>query len=226
MPVSRTGRRAASAPVTEVAIGSATRIAASFAVAAVMLLAGCRTLPPQPVLGPGADAPWAAQRAGLEKLDRFGLTGRVAVAANGEGFSANLRYERQPERTDLALDGPMGIGGVRVAIAGDDLRIETSSGKQLDGAAAREELEQRLGFALPLAELRWWVLGIPAPGDAQLDEDSGSGEIRGFTQNGWRVSIDSRAPGLGFALPRRLTAERATAEIPARMKLLVEQWRP
>lgn len=224
--MSRTGRRAASVPVKKAAIGNATRIAASFAAAAVMLLAGCRTLPPQPVLGPGADAPWSAQRAGLERLDRFGLTGRVAVAANGEGFSANLRYERQPERTDLALDGPMGIGGVRVAIAGDDLRIETSSGKQLDGAAAREELEQRLGFALPLAELRWWVLGIPAPGDAQLDEDSDSGEIRGFTQNGWRVSIDSRAPGLGFALPRRLTAERATTEIPARMKLLVEQWRP
>lgn len=206
---------------------AATRIVALAAAATLALLGGCRTLPPQSVPGPGSDAPWPAQRAGLEKLDRFGLTGRVAVAANGEGFSANLRYERQPERADLALDGPLGIGGVRVAIAGDDLRIETSSGKQLDGAAAREELEQRLGFALPLAELRWWVLGIPAPGDAQVDEDSGSGEIRGFTQNGWRVKIDSRAPGLGFALPRRLTAERADAELAgARMKLLVEKWLP
>lgn len=196
-------------------------------VAAMALLSGCRTIPPQPVLGPGADAPWATQRAGLEKLDRFGLTGRVAVAANGQGFSANLRYERQPERADLALDGPMGIGGVRVAIAGDDLRIETSSGKQLGGVAAREELEQRLGFALPLTELRWWLLGIPAPGDAQIDEDAGSGEIRGFTQNGWRVSIEARAPGLGFALPRRLTAERSDVDVAAaRMKLLVEQWRP
>src|SRR5688572_25545237 len=149
--------------------------------ATLALLAGCRTIPPQPVPipGPGADAPWPAQRAGLEKLDRFGLSGRVAVAANGQGFSANLRYERQSDRTDLALDGPMGLGGVRVAIEGDDLRIETSSGKQLDGVAARAELEQRLGFALPLAELRWWLLGIPAPGDVLLEEDAGSGEIRG-----------------------------------------------
>jgi outer membrane lipoprotein LolB len=225
--VFRAGRRAATAPI---ATGAATtgiaRMAAAVAVA-MTLLAGCRTLPPQPVIGPGPDAPWAEQRAGLEKLDRFGLTGRVAVAANGEGFSANLRYEQQPAGTNLALDGPMGIGGVRVAMTGGDLRIETSSGKQLDGAAAREELEQRLGFALPLAELRWWLLGIPAPGDAQVDEDAGSGEIRGFMQNGWRVSIDSRAPGLGFALPRRLTAERAAADLAgARMKLLVEQWRP
>jgi outer membrane lipoprotein LolB len=194
---------------------------------ALTLLSGCRTIPPQPLPGPGADAPWAEQRAGLERLDRFGLSGRVAVAANGQGFSASLRYEQQPERSDLALDGPMGLGGVRVAVAGDDVRIETSSGKQLDGMAAREELEQRLGFALPLAELRWWLLGIPAPGDALLEEDAGSGEIRGFTQNGWRVSIQSRAPGLGFALPQRLTAEIARADAEgARMKLLVERWLP
>ena len=60
-----------------------------------------------------------------------------------------------------------------------------------------------------------------------LNEDAGSGEIRGFTQNGWRVSIDSRAPGLGFALPQRLTAEEREAEREgARLKLLVERWQP
>ena len=85
-------------------------------------------------------------------------------------------------------------------------RIATSRGEQLDGGAARAELEQRLGFALPLAELRWWLLGIPAPGEASVDADAASGEIRGFLQNGWHVSINSRAPALGFALPQRLTA--------------------
>jgi outer membrane lipoprotein LolB len=75
---------------------------------------------------------------------------------------------------------------------------------------------------LPLAELRWWLLGIPAPGDAELNQDAASGEIHGFVQSGWRVVINSRAPDLGFALPRRLTAEREGA----RMKLLVETWRP
>lgn len=198
----------------------------------VAVLAGCRTIAPPPPIGPGADAPWSAQRAGLGKLDRFGLTGRVAVAANGQGFTANLRYQQQPERSDLALDGPMGLGGVRVAIEGEDVRIETSSGKQLDGAAAREELERRLGFALPFTELRWWLLGIPAPGEAEINEDAGSGEIRGFTQSGWRVNIDSRAPGLGFALPQRLTVERTGVESTgveregARLKLLVERWQP
>lgn len=188
--------------------------------AALGLFAGCRTVPPGAVLGPGADAPWPEQRAALERLERYNLNGRVAVAANGQGFSASLRYQQLPRGSNLALDGPLGIGGLRVILDGEDLEVETSRGEKLDGDAARAALELRLGFALPLAELRWWLLGIPAPGEAIVNQDGGSGEIRDFTQSGWRVSINTRAAGLGFSLPQRLTAERDGA----RLKLLVERW--
>jgi outer membrane lipoprotein LolB len=188
--------------------------------AALLLASGCRTLPTGAPVGPGADAPWPEQRAALEKLDRYALNGRVAVAANGQGFSASLRYQQRASHSNLALDGPLGIGGLRVEIEGEDIEIATSRGEKLDGQAARDELERRLGFQLPLDELRWWLLGIPAPGEASVNQDSGSGEIRDFSQGGWRVSINSRAPGLGFSMPQRLTAEREGA----RLKLFVQGW--
>lgn len=189
-------------------------------VAALLLASGCRTLPPGAPVGPGADAPWPEQRAALEKLDRYALNGRVAVAANGQGFSASLRYQQRASHSNLALDGPLGIGGLRVEIEGEDIQIATSRGEKLDGQAARDELERRLGFQLPLDELRWWLLGIPAPGEASVNQDGGSGEIRDFNQSGWHVSINTRAPGLGFSMPQRLTAEREGA----RLKLFVTNW--
>ena len=85
---------------------------------------------------------------------------------SGQGFSASLRYQQSLGSSNLALDGPLGIGGLRVELDGEDISIATSRGEKLDGEAARAELERRLGFALPLAELRWWLLGIPAPGEA------------------------------------------------------------
>ena len=188
--------------------------------ALALLTAGCRTLPPSAQVGPGADAPWPEQRAALQKVERYGLNGRVAVAAQGQGFSASLRYQQQSRHSNLALDGPLGIGGLRVEIEGDDIAIATSRGDKLDGQAARDELERRLGFELPLGQLRWWLLGIPAPGEASVNQDGGTGEIRDFTQNGWHISINTRAAGLGFSLPQRLTAERESA----RLKLFVEKW--
>ena len=67
---------------------------------ALLALAGCRTRPSHAtsaIVGPGADAPWQLQREALQTLDRYALDGRTAVAANGQGFSANLRYQQQPE---------------------------------------------------------------------------------------------------------------------------------
>lgn len=204
--------------------GTAPRVALPLVILAALsaVLGGCRTVPVARDVGPGADAPWPEQLARLERLDRFALSGRVAVAARGEGFSANLRYQQQPGISEMALDGPMGIGGMRLRLVGEELSVNTSRGQALDGVAARAEIEERLGFPLPLAELRWWLLGIPAPGEAALVQDEASGEIRGFEQHGWQVSVDTRAPALGFALPRRLTAQRDGA----RLRLAVDRWQP
>jgi outer membrane lipoprotein LolB len=200
------------------------RGARTFALVAVLaIVSACRTVPPPApvIVGPGADAPWPEQRAALAKLDRYNLNGRVAVAANGQGFTASLRYEQLPAKSHLALDGPLGIGGLRVALQGDDLRIETSRGEKLDGDAARAELERRLGFPLPLDEMRWWLLGVPAPGgEATARYDIATNEMTRFVQHEWSVTIEKRMPALGFALPMRLTAEREGA----RMKLVVERW--
>lgn len=188
------------------------------------LLAGCRTVPPPApaVTGPGADAPWPEQYAALATVENYRLTGRVAVAANGQGFSASLRYRQQPQRADLSLDGPMGIGGMRMEFDERELSVTNSRGETLGGAAARAEIENRLGFELPLAELRWWLLGVPSPAAPARKNQHDGGPIADFLQNGWHVSITARAPGLGFSLPRRLTVEREGA----RMKMLVESWNP
>lgn len=193
------------------------------AVLVALTLFGCRTVPrPAVIPGPGADAPWPVQRAALDRLERYELHGKVAVAANGQGFTASLRYQQQLARADLALDGPLGIGGMRIALDEHTLAVTNSRGEALDGEAARGEIERKLGFELPLEELRWWLLGLPAPGQSDVDATPDSGEIRGFVQNGWHVAINTRAPALGFSLPQRLTAERGGA----RLKLFVERWQP
>ena len=190
-----------------------------------LALAGCKTAPaPAPMIGPGADAPWPDQVAALEKLDHYTLAGRVAVAAADQGFSGSLRYAQQAARSDLAIDGPLGMGGLRAVLDGSAVNITTARGENFDGNAAREELERRLGFALPLEHLRWWLLGIPVPGEtlAQPPQADLTAQTAGFDQLGWRVTVNSRAPAMGFSLPQRLTIEREGA----RLKLIVDRWQP
>ncbi|HXY97584.1 MAG TPA: lipoprotein insertase outer membrane protein LolB, partial [Steroidobacteraceae bacterium] len=116
------------------------------AAAALVALAGCRTVP---VSAPAAP-PWDTRRPELQARAHFEFKGRVAVAAGTQGFNARLRWAQDGGRAQVALEGPLGAGAVHIDAAGSDLDIVTASGTRLASDAARAELNARLGFEPPL----------------------------------------------------------------------------
>jgi len=194
---------------------SALRLAAAAALAA---LAGCRALPPLP---PGI--PWEERRPQLQARVHFELRGRVAVAAGAEGFNANLHWIQDGARSQLTLEGPLGVGAAQVTARGDDLELTTARGEQTDSAAAHAQLVARLGFDPPLAALRYWVLGVPDPATPATESlDSGRQRLSSLTQQGWQVDYNGYASANGQALPARLTLRRDAV----RVRLLVDEWQP
>ena len=183
----------------------------------VALLAGCTVAPRQP---PPVEAPWEARRSELQARDTFELRGRVAVVAGEEGFNARLRWEQAGAQSSVALDGPLGVGGVRVTADDQTFSIITSRGEQLNSEAARAELATRLGFEPPLSSLRYWILGVPDPAypaEEILDDQQRLTTLR---QDGWQIDYERYAAAQGQWLPSRLTLTRGDV----RVRLLVDAW--
>ncbi len=185
------------------------------AAAALLALAGCRTVPVP------AAAPWDTRRPALQGREHFELKGRVAVAAGSQGFNARLRWAQEGSRAQVALEGPLGTGAVHIDAEGSDLDIVTASGARLTSDAARAELSARLGFDPPLASLRYWILGVPDPA-SPADEtlDPARQRLTRLEQDGWRIDYGSYVAVGSEWLPARLTLERADV----RVKLLVDDW--
>ena len=187
------------------------------ALLALMLLAGCRTLTHP--LPPGA--PYAERRAQLQALPHFSLKGRVALSANGNGFNANLRWAQDRTRSQLALEGPLGVGGLQITADGESLQMVTSHGDRIADQAAHAELIARLGFDVPIASLRYWVLGVPDPASAADESvDAVQQRLTGLSQDGWQVTYAAYTNAAGEVLPSRLTLERESV----RVRLFVEDW--
>lgn len=185
---------------------------------AVSMLAGCKSLPVAPP--PSASEPWEVRRAALQARNDFDLNGRIAVAAAQEGFNAKLRWEQKGPLSQLALDGPLGVGGVRITSDGKSLTVVNSRGEQLDSEAARREIEAKLGFEPPFASLRYWVLGVPdpsTPANEQLDE---SKRLASLSQDGWQVDYGGYTDVRGQALPSKVTLKRENV----RVRLVVDGW--
>jgi outer membrane lipoprotein LolB len=180
------------------------------------LLAGCPSVPRKPP----TLIPWPERRAQLQTLENYALQGRVAVAAGSEGFSARLRWQQQGARTSLALDGPLGVGGVRIVADGTALNVTNSQGTALDSEAARAELRMRLGFDPPLASLRYWVLGVPDPAMPATENLDAQQRLASLSQDGWDIQYTDYVNSAGAWLPRRLSIQREGV----RVRLFVDDW--
>lgn len=187
------------------------------ALVAAGYLSGCKTLRP---VAPAPSEPWEVRRQALQQRDRFDLSGRIAVAAAQEGFNAKLRWKQQGARSNLALDGPLGVGGVRITAEGGTLNVINAHGDPLDNDAARREITARLGFEPPLQSLRFWVQGVPDPAhpaDEVLDDSQRLATLR---QDGWQIDYSKYTTVAGQWLPSLITLKRADV----RVRLLVDGW--
>ena len=183
---------------------------------AAAALAGCRTAPVQP---PSAQS-WDVRRPQLQARDRFELKGRVAVASGAEGFNARLRWVQDGARSQVALQGPLGAGGMQVTADGPRLSIITSHGERLDSDAARTELTARLGFEPPLDSLRYWILGVPDPARPATEALDTQQRLESLRQSGWQIDYGGYMAVGREWLPARMTLQRASV----RVRLIVDGW--
>ncbi len=180
------------------------------------LLAGCATLAP-----PAAEDDWPARREALQALDAWVLDGRVAVAAGEDGFSGGLRWAQRSDGSEIRISGPMG-GSLIWIHEGDNNVVAIGEQPPLAEGEADRMLERLLGTGkgLPVAEMRYWVVGVPAPGvpaDEMLSDDR---RLASLAQSGWQVRYDRYENVGALLLPSRM--EMTTEGL--RLRVIVSGW--
>ena len=189
---------------------------------AAAVLAGCKTAPPQQNVLPGQAVAqnWDARRSQLQNRQSFELKGRVAVAAGNDGFNARLLWRQSGSRSNVALDGPLGAGGVQITNDGGSLSVTTAHGDRLDSEAAKAELKTRLGFEPPLGSLRYWILGVPDPAQPYKEVLDDQQHLASVEQSGWTVDYGAYMAVGSESLPSKVTLQREGV----RVRLIVDGW--
>jgi outer membrane lipoprotein LolB len=181
-----------------------------------LLLAACASLPTRPPLGPDQ------QRDFLQELAAFSFTGRVAV--EGQGSNPYIDWQQRRNIAKVRLAGPVGMGGIRVEYSPERLRLETGSAVKRDGEA-EQLLRTELGFVPPFDSLRYWVLGLPAPGSPVVMSADTDGQVQQMEQLGWVITyrrhVDVKTAAGSLKLPALLTASRGELGL----RLVIDRWR-
>jgi len=191
------------------------------ALAAGSLLGGCAA-PSRVGEGPAVDP--AGRRAALEALDTWEARGRIALKAPGASGQGSFAWLQTGDRTVLRIAGPFGTGAYEIHWTPARLTVLSARGEvahDYNGPdAARRFLAEQLGWSLPVANARYWLLGLAGPATVAAETRDNGGLLAALVQDGWDVTYDEYRPEGGFDLPRKLVLTGAEG----RIRLVIDRW--
>ncbi len=188
------------------------------AAGAALALAGCASTPPS------ANAPAGAA---LQTAATHAYHGRFAVQYNDrlgrqQNVYGNFDWLEHGDDVSLELRSPLGQTLAVVKSTPQTATLELPNRQPQYATDVGELMQSTLGFSLPLAGLRYWLLPTPAPATpAQMVRDpADTTHVKQIRQDGWTIDYlaYADAPATGV---KRVNLVRATP--PLDIKLVLDQ---
>ena len=162
------------------------------------LLAACTTT--------GGPAPDAAPAPAFE------LAGRILVRYQERAFSSAVRWMQKAGSDEIWFTAPLGQTLAHLQADGSGATLTTADQQQYRATSIESLTRSALGWRFPVAGLRYWVLGLPAP---QLPvtavERDAAGRVVRLQQGDLRVAFDYAAPD--SVRPSRLEVAGGDAQL-------------
>lgn len=184
----------------------------------ILLLVGCTGTPPRP-LPADSQLAWQQRQLRLASLNDWTLTGRLAIQTGHEAWHARINWHQQHQEYAIMLIAPLGQGSLRLDGNEAFVTLQTDDGQSVTAADPTELLEQQFGWRVPVAALRYWVLGIPAPGERQEQLDE-YGRLTHLEQGEWEIQFLDYEAQQGLEVPGRVFVNNHQAKV----KLVISDW--
>jgi outer membrane lipoprotein LolB len=191
----------------------------SFIFLALLLASGCahRALtPPQDVL---------EHQRQVQAVSDWQLTGKLGIRTTADSGSATVKWMQQLASYQINLSGPLGQKRMIITGNADKVRLEQTGEPAQEAKTAEALIKKSAGWTLPVAQLAYWVRGVPAPKlrITRLQQNE-NGLIDQLAQGGWNISYsnyrDQTFNSAVLPLPGKITAEYKDV----RLVLVIREW--
>ena len=161
----------------------------------------------------------------LQAIDDWQLTGKLGIRTADDNGSASLKWAQQLINYQINLSGPLGQKRMIITGAPGKVRLEQTGEPVQEAKTAEALIKKSAGWTLPVAQLAYWVRGVPAPKlrITHLQQNE-SGLIAQLIQGDWIISYsnyrDQSFNGAILPLPGKITAEYKDV----RLVLVIRDW--
>jgi len=155
-----------------------------------------------------------AVRSQFYELKQWSFSGRIAIVAAKESWTANIEWHHSKKADTLTLSGVLGQGRIVIIVTGNAVILDRGDGKIWQSDNINTFIEQQLGTMIPVKSLSYWVLGLTNPDKRFVTLADG------FEQEHWIIQYLQMQQSNKKWMPRKLKAMRGKT----RLKLIIDNW--
>lgn len=183
-----------------------------------LIIGGCAIQPP---VRPATDV--SVHQIHLKQIaaiQTFNIQGRLAVNADGKGYSGSLHWLHLSDTDGIDIFTPLGSKIAHIEKSTAQVTLTNAKGERVSAQDAESLTEKTLGWRLPLSGLSDWAVGRPTQASIDQQQWDNAGRLTLLEQQGWKIEYTQYMDSLGVSLPQKITLRRQNVLL----KLVVEQW--
>jgi len=190
---------------------------------ASLVLAACTTTKPSGPATSPTSPQWRTHEHAVQQLGQYQTRGSFAYLSDQKKVYARFFWQQfSPERYRLLLTNPLGSTELDLNVQQNVVQLTDNQGKRYVSDNAEEMIRKLTGMAIPLDNLRQWMLGLPGEAnDFTLDDQYRLSKLT-YQQGGqtWTVDYQDYNSDLKPQLPSRLELKQGDQ----RIKLKMDNW--
>lgn len=190
---------------------------------ASLVLAACTTTKPSGPATSPTSPQWRAHEQAVQQLEQYQTRGSFAYLSDQKKVYARFFWQQySSDRYRLLLTNPPGSTELDLNVQKNVVQLTDNQGKRYVSDNAEEMIRKLTGMAIPLDNLRQWMLGLPGEAnDFKLDDQYRLNSLT-YQQGGqiWTVDYQDYNNSLQPQLPSRLELKQGDQ----RIKLKMDNW--
>ncbi|AML58259.1 lipoprotein insertase outer membrane protein LolB [Serratia rubidaea] len=190
---------------------------------ASLVLAACTTTRPTGPATSPTSPEWRAHEQAVQQLNQYQTRGAFAYLSDSKKVYARFFWQQySADRYRLLLTNPLGSTELELNVQKNVVQLTDNQGKRYVSDNAEEMIRKMTGMAIPMNNLRQWMLGLPGEAtDFTLDDRYRLSKLN-YQQEGlsWKVSYQDYNSDTQPQLPSRLELQQGEQ----RIKLKMDNW--
>ncbi|MEH6825465.1 MAG: lipoprotein insertase outer membrane protein LolB [Motiliproteus sp.] len=185
-------------------------------------LLGCSSQPSQPPQSEHATQSWEQRQQQLSPLTQWQVLGKIRIQTDDSSSAANLNWTQRLDHYRIYMAGPLGQGAINIEGSEQTgITLDISGEGRQQASSPEQLLAQRLGWAVPISQMPYWIRGVPAPKEQYSKQLDPSNRLRQLQQSGWTIDYIDYHEDQQPQLPHKIRLNRDNS---LKLLLILKQW--